>query len=183
MGSTAALQLAGNAMNAGGKIAAGYAQRGALTAASNELTQEAGQSVAAGIQGQEAQIRRTNYVASNAQARIAAGGLSTTGTSAQAVIGGIKGQGEYEALTALFQGEDRASELNYRASQLRTQGSNAIRAGWIGGVSSAISSYPRVASVLSDGTSFFGKYAAGYAYTSQYSGGYINAGSPNFISG
>lgn len=147
MGTTAAV---GMVLGAAGKVRAGYAQKGALDATSNELTQEAGQSVAAGIQGAEAQNRRTAYVASNAQSRIAAGGLSTTGTSAQAVIGGIKGQGAYEALTQLYQGEDRASELNFKAGQMRTEGENAVTGGWIGGAST----------VLSGGTSFYDKYGA-----------------------
>lgn len=142
--------LAGTAISAYGKVKAGYAQKGAFDAASNELTQEAGQSVAAGIQGAIADRRRGAYVASNAQARIAGGGLATTGTSAEAVVGGIKGQSEYDAQTALYQGYDRASELNFRAGQMRTQGSNAVTGGWISGAGS----------VLTGGTSFYDKYAA-----------------------
>ena len=147
MGTTAAIGLV---LGAASKVKAGYAQKGALDASANELTQEAGQSVAAGIQGQEAQNRRTDYVVSNAKSRIAGGGLTTTGTSAEEVIGGIKGQGEYEALTQLYQGEDRANELDFRAGQMRTQGSNAVTGGWIGGLST----------VLSGGTSFYDKYGA-----------------------
>jgi hypothetical protein len=143
--------LAGTAISAYGKISSGYKQKGALDAASNELTQEAGQSVAAGIQGAIADRRRGAYVASNAESRIAGGGLATTGTSAEAVVGGIKGQSEYDAQTALYQGYDRASELNFRAGQLRQQGGNAVTQGWISGAGS----------VLTGGTSFYDKYAAG----------------------
>jgi hypothetical protein len=142
---------AGTAISAYGKIKSGYAQKSALDAGASELTQEAGQSVAAGIQGAIADRRRGAYVASNAQARIAGGGLATTGTSAEAVIGGIKGQSEYDAQTALYQGYDRASELNFRAGQMRTQGSNAVTGGWIGGA----------ASVLTGGTSFYDHYSPG----------------------
>lgn len=126
-----------------GKVAAGYAQKSALDTAAGQLTQEAGQSVASGIQGAIGDRRRAAYVASNARARIAGGGLATTGTSAQETIGGIKGQGEFGALTSLYQGEDRASELNFRADQMRNQGDNAVASGW-----------------LSGGTSFYGKYGA-----------------------
>jgi hypothetical protein len=181
MGSTAALQMAGTALGTYGKVAAGYAQRGALDASANALTQEGGQAIASGIQGAEMQNRRAAYVASNAQARIAGGGLSTTGTSAQAVIGGIKGQGAYDAQVALYQGYDRASELNFRADQMRTQGSNAIRGGWLAGMNTVLTS-----ANSPQAQSFFSKYAAGTSptYTSQYSGGYTSAsGSPNFVSG
>lgn len=150
MGATAAIGAATTAL---GKVSSGYAQRGALDAASNELTQEAGQSVAAGIQGATAMRRRTAYIASNAQSRIAAGGLSTTGTSAQAVLSGIHGQGEYEALTQLYQGYDRANELNFRASQMRTQGLNAVTGGWVGGVNTVLGF-----AGSPSGQSFFDKY-------------------------
>jgi hypothetical protein len=155
------------------KVAQGYAQKSAMDSAATELSQEAGQSVAAGIQGQEAQLRRSNYIAGNAQARIASGGLSTTGASAQKVIGGIKGQGEYEGLVQLYQGEDRASELNYRATQLRNQGDNAVAGGLINGATS----------VLSGGgpQSFFAKYASTPLFTSQYSGGFGGGGTPDFV--
>lgn len=119
----------------GSTVAKGLAQKGADDNAAAEMTQEAGQSVAAGIQGAEAQRRRTAYVVSNARAKIAGGGLSTTGTSAQSTVSNIEGQGEYEALTQVYQGADRASELNYRSDQLRTQGSNAVVQGFVGGAS------------------------------------------------
>ena len=83
---------------------------------------QAGQSVASGIAGSIQDRRRAAYVASNARAATAAGGLTTTGTSAVMNEGQIRGEGEYRALTALYQGEDRASELRARASGMRTEG-------------------------------------------------------------
>jgi hypothetical protein len=148
MGATAL--LAGTALSVGGKVAGGYAQKGALDSAAAQLEQEAGQSVASGIQGAIQDRRRATYVASNARARTAAGGLTTTGTSAIANVGQIRGQGEYNALTALYQGEDRAQELDYRATGMRRSGSNAVTSGWLSGISS----------VLSGGTSFYDKYGA-----------------------
>lgn len=147
MGATAAI---GIAMQTYGKVSAGYAQKGALDAGASELSQEAGQSVAAGVQGAIQDRRRATYVASSARARTAAGGLATTGTSAIANVGQIRGEGEYRALTSEYQGEDRASELNFRGDQMRTEGSNAVTAGWMSGISS----------VLSGGSSFYSKYGA-----------------------
>lgn len=143
MGATAAIMAVS-------KVAGGYAQRNALDAAADEYSQEGGQSVASGIQGAIQDRRRATYVSSSAQARTAASGLTTTSTSSIANMGQIKGEGEYRALQAMYQGEDRANELDYRASQMRTQGSNAVISGWLSGVSS----------VLSGGTSFYTKYAA-----------------------
>lgn len=147
MGATAGIM----ALVAGGaKVAGGYAQKSALDSTASELHQEAGQSVAAGIQASIQDRRRAAYVASGARARTAASGMATTGTSAIANVGQIRGEGEYRALTALYQGEDRASELDFRAGQMRTQGSNAVTAGWISGASS----------VISGGSSFYDKYGA-----------------------
>lgn len=109
------------------------------------LNQEAGQSIAAGIQGAIQQRRRGAYVASQAQARIAGGGLTTTGVSAVNTIGDIKGQSEYNALTSIYQGEDRASELNYRASVMRSEGNAAQVAGIVNGISSGESFYSKYA--------------------------------------
>lgn len=148
MGATAI--LAGTAIGAVGKVAGGYAQRGALDASAAQLNQEAGQSVASGIQGAIQDRRRASYVASNARAATAGGGLATTGTSAVANVGQIRGEGEYRALASMYQGYDRASELNARASGMRVEGSNAIKSGWISGMST----------VLSGGTSFYDKYGA-----------------------
>lgn len=127
----------------GSKIAGGFAQKSAADSAAGQISQEAGQSVASGIQASIEDRRRATYVASNARARTAASGLTTTSTSAIANVGNIRGEGEYRALTDLYQGADRASELNFRAGQLRTQGDNAV-----------------AASVLSGATSFYDKYAA-----------------------
>ena len=173
--------LAGTGISVLGKVAGGYAQRNALSASASELEQEAGQSVAAGIQGAIQDRRRATYVASNARAATAAGGLTTTGTSAVANVGQIRGQGEYDAQTALYQGYDRASELKFRAGQMRTQGSNAIKSGWLSGAST----------VLSGGTSFYDKYAGDAPIdapttltSSRYSGGYSDPGGPtDFMSG
>lgn len=141
---------AGAALSIYGKVKGGYDQKSALDSAAGQLSQEAGQSVAAGIQGAIQDRRRATYVASNARAATAAGGFSTTGTSAIANVGQIRGEGEYRALTSLYQGQDRASELDFRAEGMRTAGSNAVKAGWISGVSSVLSS---------GGSSFYDKYA------------------------
>jgi hypothetical protein len=174
--------LAGTALSAYGKVAGGYAQKGALDASASQLEQEAGQSVASGIQGAIQDRRRAAYVASNARAATAAGGLTTTGTSAVANLGQIRGEGEYRALTSLYQGYDRASELDFRASGMRTEGSNAVKGGWLAGMSTVLSGASSPAA-----QSFYDKYAKDTPSTltsSRYSGGYTSGNGPtDFISG
>ena len=139
MGITAAVGIA-----AAGKVYGGMQQKAADNATATELGNEAGQSIAAGIQGATVQRRRGDYVASQARARIAGGGLTTTGVSAVNTIGQIKGQSEYNALTEVYQGKDRADELNFKGATLRSEGQAAETAG--------------VLSALAGGESFYSKY-------------------------
>ena len=133
------------AFTAAAKIYQGVQQKRADDQSSAVMATEAGQSIAAGIQGAIQQRRRGAYVASQAQARIAGGGLTTTGASAVNTIGQIKGQSEYNALVSVYQGEDRASELDYRGNVLRSEGNAAQNAGLI--------------NALASGASFYSKYA------------------------
>ena len=149
MGATAL--LAGVAMTAGSKVYGGIQQKQAMDYSAAQLNQEAGQSVASGIQGAISERRKAAYVASDARARTAAAGFTTTGTTAIANEGQITGEGEYRALTSLYQGNDRAQELNIRGQGMRNEGAAAQTAGYISAAST----------VMSGGTSFYDKYGAG----------------------
>lgn len=142
--------MSAGAMAVIGKIYQGQQQKVALQGAANQLNMEAGQSVATGIQRSIMERRKADYIASNARAEIAAGGLTTTGTSSQQVIGQIKGQGEYNARTALYEGEQRGSELDYDASLRRNEAKAAATASYFSAASSAISG----------GADFYSKYGS-----------------------
>ena len=144
MGATA------GAMAVIGSIYKGQQQRVALQGAANQLNMEGGQARATGIQRSIMERRKSDYVASNANAEIAAGGLATTGTSAQAVVGQIKGQGEYNARTALYEGEQRRNELDYDASLRRNEAKAAATSSYFSAASSAVS----------DGSDFYSKYGS-----------------------
>lgn len=149
MGMTAA--GLGTAVQVAGKIYGGMKQKAADDYSAGLLTQEAGQSVASGIQGAIMERRKAAYIASSARAKIAGSGLATTGTSAIKTVGDIRAEGEYGALTSLYQGSDRALELGARANVLKSEGSAAETAGWLSAAGTAISG----------GTSFYDKYGAG----------------------
>ncbi len=131
------------AFTAASKIYGGIQQKRADDRSAAMLSQEAGQSVASGIQGAIATRRQADYVASNARARIAGSGLTTTGLSAEDTVGNIEGEGDYRALTSLYQGSDRAQELDIRGQGLRNEGSASQTAGWIGGISTVLSDTSR----------------------------------------
>lgn len=145
MGATAAITAAA-------KIYQGYKTAQADRYSADLLNQEAGQSVASGIQGAIMARRRGVYVASNARARTAASGLATTSPTAIANVGQIRGQAEYGALTQLYQGEDRAEELQTRAGGLQDEARASVIGGWLSGAATG----------LSGGAGFFAKYGQGY---------------------
>lgn len=154
MGATA--MSVGTVLNAGGKIAGGLRQGTSLQETAGYLENEAGQAVASGIQGSIEARRRATYVASAAAARTAGAGMTTTGTSAVANEGLIRGEGEYRALTSLYQGYDRALELGVQASARRNEAGAAERAGWLSGITT----------VLSGGESFYSKYGSPFSAAS-----------------
>jgi hypothetical protein len=141
MGATAG--LAGTVLSSSAKVYGGMRQGTAMDSAAGQLQMEGGQAVAAGIQGAEAARLRGAYVASNARGMTAASGLTTTGTSAIANEGQISGQAEYDALSAIYSGESKAQDLEFRAADLRSEGSAAEKAGWMSGISTIFSSAGR----------------------------------------
>lgn len=146
MGATA--MIASTALQAGGKIQAGHMAQQSDNYAAEVLHQEAGASVASGIQGAINDTRQARYVASRAIATAAGTGGGGSDPTVNNIIANINSQGEYKALTSIYQGRDRASEISSRAAQLTYEGKASDTAGWMSGISS----------VLTGGQSFMSKY-------------------------
>lgn len=145
--------FAGTVLQGAGRISAGNAAKAADYSDAQRYNIAAGQSIAAGIKGAEGSRMRAAYVASNARGMTAASGLTTTGTSAIANVGQIRGMGEYQALTQLYQGEEEANDLNYRAARARASGNAAQTGGWLSGIST----------IFTGGKSWYDKYGSGDA--------------------
>lgn len=154
--------LAGTIFSSGARVYGGMRQGAAMDAAAGQLNMEGGQAVAQGIQGAEAARLRGKYVASNARGLTAASGLTTTGTSAIANEGQIRGQAEYDALSAIYSGESKAQDLEFRAADLRSEGSAARTAGWLSAASTP-GWAAGIKTIFSGGSSWYDKYGKGYA--------------------
>lgn len=137
MGATAL--IAGTAISVVSDVEGGKSKKRAADYSAAMLDEEAGQSVAAGIQGMLIERRRKEAVAGNAQAALAASGATSTDPSAVKVRAGIEASGEYQALGKLYEGQDRATQLRRRAIGLRSEGSAAEKAGYLNAVSSIFS--------------------------------------------
>lgn len=159
MGSSAGgIPIIGNFLSGMGTGLSAAAQRAqgrqARMAADNEalqLDQSAGQAQAASQRGAEEERRRAQYAMSRAQAVAGASGAGATDPTVTSIIARIAGEGEYRALTDIYQGEDAARKLRYRGEMARWGGRNAERSGNLNSI----------ATVLRGSSSFFSKYGDG----------------------
>lgn len=156
------LQVGGTLLGVAGAASSGsaaYSQ--AMGAASQadyqaaQLTQQAGQTRASAQRTAMDQRRQADIAVSNLRA--ATGGGSSD-ASILGLTGKIAGEGEYNALTAMYEGEEqavgdetRARTARGQASMYRAAAEEKRGAGSLGGLSG----------VLSTGTTLFSKFGAG----------------------
>ena len=146
MGETA--NILGGTLTAFSKFRGAQMQANSLNAAATSLNQEAGQSVASGIQGFINERQRGSYIVSQAVARGAGFGGSARDPSTLMTIGRDQAMSDYRGMTQLYQGEDRAAEIRARAAGLENEASATRESGWLSGISS----------VLHGGSGFWEKY-------------------------
>jgi hypothetical protein len=133
---------------AAGTLLQGASGKGASGSQALQLEQQAGQDRASSQRAAAEQRRSARYVQSRVQALAAASGAGATDPSVVDLIGDIGGEGEYGALSALYEGESAARGAEFGAKVARKQGS-AI----------ATSSYLKAGSTLLAGAgSWYDKY-------------------------
>jgi hypothetical protein len=159
--------MAGNAAAATGKAQQQAADYSALV-----LGQQAGQVMATASAGVQNQDIQTQYALSHAKAQAAAGGGSATSAGAVSIFGQIAARGEYNALSTLYTGQEKAAGMTDQAALDVYQGNQEAKAGqekqeasYIGGIGSAMSS--------------FGGIAARYGWGGEPTGG----GNPSYGAG
>lgn len=78
-----------------------------------------------------------------ARAALADSGVNVDVGTAELIQSDIQQQGEQDALTTILNGKNSASKLNSQADAFQMAGSNAQTAGYLRGVSSALSAFSR----------------------------------------
>lgn len=101
---------------------AGRAQQQAADYNARVLEQQAGQERASSQRRAQAEQKQKTLVASRAQAVAAASGAGALDPTVTDVIGDIESEGELRALTALYEGEERARGLEARAQGAQYEG-------------------------------------------------------------
>lgn len=142
---SAALVAIGSVVQAGGTIAAGNAARREGNFRARQLEQAAGQERATSQRAAIEETRKADLAISRAQALGAASGAGAADVGMTNIIKGIAGQGEYNALTALFEGEERARGLKLQADTARLQGKQARKAAVVSAIGNTISTMGQAA--------------------------------------
>lgn len=126
-------------MQAVGAYKAGSAEQKAAQFQADQLRANAGEERASSQRALAEVRRQTRLKQSALQARAGGGGLDA------GVVGlaeDIAGEGEYRALTALFEGEDRATGMESQAAAAEWSGKQAKRAGTLRAVTSVLGDAP-----------------------------------------
>lgn len=118
-----------------GTIAQGNASRAMADNQAAQLRQQAGETRASSQRAAMEERRKGIYASSRAQALQAAGGADPESKTAITNEANLTGAGEYGALTAMFNGEERARSLEMGASNKMIEGQQAHQAGVISGIS------------------------------------------------
>lgn len=127
------LSTVGKGVAALGQITSGFSQASNARSVAHQLVQNGGQAVAAGQRRAINATRQADYVLSKARAGAAASGAGATDPSILNIEAGIAQQGEYNALSALYEGRDTQRQALAQAEATRADASSYATAGLLRG--------------------------------------------------
>ena len=116
-------------LSALGSYQQGQQQAGALKVRAAQEDLLAGQSFAASQRRAYQATREANLVSSAVTARAAASGGGATDTTVQNIQARVQGQGEYNALSALYEGREAQAGLQTQAAMDRAVAGSVAKAG------------------------------------------------------
>ncbi len=155
MGVGTVLSFKGQMDQAKAVKAQGVAAQQAAEFEAAQLDRIAGQERASSQRQALEERRRASIVASNAIAAAGKGGGGVSDPTISNIIGDIGGEGEYRALVALFEGEERARFAEFQATGRRFEGASALSGAK---AESKALKTAAVANLLSGGVSLYDKY-------------------------
>lgn len=150
------LAAAGSVLSAVGSIQQGKAMERAAKFEADQLDQNAKQARAASQRDAMEQRRRAEFAQSRALAVAAASGAGALDPTVVDLIGDLGAEGDLNARTALYAGEERGKGMEAQASARRYEGSQARRAANMKAFSTILSSAGSMAGSFGGNTSFVG---------------------------
>lgn len=165
------LMTAATVLSAGSQISSGIQTNRAAQYEAGALRQAGGEAVAASQRAAYGERRQKDLALSRAQAVAAASGAGATDKGVLDIMAGIEAQGEYNAMSALYEGQ--AAKQNYEtyADLTSYAGKQARMAGFLKGTTTALAGgsslyekYGKPSKVRVDEGPFSGHgYAGGFA--------------------
>lgn len=142
------LAVAGSALSAGSTILGANSEAKQLRSEAEQIDIQAGKERASSQRASIEERRQAAKVSSRALALAAASGAGASDPSVINNIAEIEGEGEYRALTALYNGEETARGQEFEADNRRKEAKNVKKAALV----------KAAGTILSTGSSLFGKY-------------------------
>lgn len=133
------LALGGAALSAGSTILGANSEAKQLRSEADQLDEQAGKERATSQRASIEERRQAATVSSRALALAAASGAGASDPSVINNIADIEGEGEYRALTALYNGEETARGQEFDAANRRKEARNAKRAAMLKAAGTIIS--------------------------------------------
>lgn len=161
---TMAIAAASAVASAAGSIMSGNAARGAANFQAAQMNQQAGQERAVSQRQSIEQRRQAGLANSRVTAVAGASGAGVTDPTVLNIEGDNAATGEYNALTALYQGEEKARGLEMGATSKVYEGQQARQA----------SLFKAGGTLLSSGNSMLSKYGDGGFESGKADGSFEN---------
>ena len=146
-----ALAFAGPALKAGGTILGASSQAKTLKKEAAGLDRQAGLERASSQREAIEERRQSRLVQSRGLAVAAASGAGADDPTVVNLLANLEGEGEYRALTALYEGNERAIGMEDQARARRKEAKNIKTAGIINAAST----------MLGAGSSMYDRYGSG----------------------
>jgi hypothetical protein len=136
--SSEGLTTAGTVLGTGGQIYAGLAGQDAKASEASQLRYAAGAARASSQRAAAEERRQARLVQSRGLAVAAASGGGASDPTVVNTLADVAAEGEYRALTALYEGSEKSIGLRKAAKNASAEGSNLALAGFMGGASSLL---------------------------------------------
>jgi hypothetical protein len=156
-----ALTAAGTVMSAGGQIRQGRQAQAAADYEAAQLEQNAGQQIASSQRAALSDEQQARLAQSRALAVAAASGGGASDPTIVGILSRLNGEGTYRSMVDLYQGQERARQLNDQAAATRYQGE----------VAASNAKWAAASTLVSGSSSMYSKYAADHRPSLAGSGG------------
>lgn len=133
-----ALAVAGSALQAGGTLVAADARSDALKGEASQLGYLAGQDRASSQRSAYEERRNARLLQSRALAVAGASGGGVSDPTVVNLMARLSGEGEYRALTALYEGEEQARQREAEAKARRKEAKSTKTAGYLSAAGSVL---------------------------------------------